>query len=242
MSRYKAFAIHFGISFVVFVLLTALLAMVWFPDFLFSTDGGWEGVRIIVFVDLVLGPLLTLIVFKSGKPGLGFDLACIGVLQAACLAAGVYVVQDERPIAVVYVDGGFYSMSRDDYVEVGASPPARGPFESPVWYIVDVPQDPHAQAKLRGEMLRAGRPLSTRSDLYRPFDASVLPIEDAAPMHDLEDLDRETGSLASWQSEHPGNLDDYLFYAYGARYKYVYLGFERATRRFVGVLDVNAPV
>ncbi len=241
MSRYRAFAIHFGISFAIFAALSALLVLIWFPGFLFSTDGGWEGIRIIVFVDLVLGPLLTLIVFKSGKPGLRFDLACIGLLQAACLVAGVYVVYEERPIAIVYVDGGFFSMSRDDYLQVGGTPPALGVFEAPVWYTVEIPPDPRAQAVLRGEMLRAGRPLRTRTDLYRSFDAAELPINDAAPMRDLVDLDRETGALASWQTDHPGSLDDYVFYAYGARYKYVYLGFERDTRRFVGVLDVNAP-
>ena len=84
MSRWRAFAIHFGISMLVFLLLLAIILVFWFPGILFNIDGGWTGLRIIIGVDLVLGPLLTLVVFKAGKPGLKFDLACIGLFQAAC--------------------------------------------------------------------------------------------------------------------------------------------------------------
>ena len=39
----------------------------WFPDFYYAIDGGWEGMRLIIGVDLVLGPMLTLVVFKARK-------------------------------------------------------------------------------------------------------------------------------------------------------------------------------
>ena len=74
MSRYRAAAIHLGLSALLFVALAYLVVFVWYPGFFFETDGGWEGIRIIAAVDLVVGPLLTLIVFKAGKPGLRFDL------------------------------------------------------------------------------------------------------------------------------------------------------------------------
>ena len=92
MSRWQAFAIHLGISSLIFIGLAYLVFYHWYPDFFFDTDGGWEGMRIIVAVDLILGPCLTLIVFKAGKPGMKTDLIMIGVFQAVCLAAGVYVV------------------------------------------------------------------------------------------------------------------------------------------------------
>ena len=69
MSRFKAFGIHLGISFVIFVFLAYLVVMEWYPGLLFDTDGGWRGMRIIIAVDLVLGPLLTLVVYRAGKPG-----------------------------------------------------------------------------------------------------------------------------------------------------------------------------
>lgn len=85
MSRFKAFSIHFAISFAIFLILLYFILFQWYPQPLFSTDGGWRIIRIIVGVDLVLGPLLTLIVFKAGKPGLKFDLTIIAFLQITAL-------------------------------------------------------------------------------------------------------------------------------------------------------------
>ena len=98
MSRYQAFSYHFLISLAIFFVLAYLVLYHWYPDIFFSIDGGWEGMRIIIGVDLILGPVLTLIVFRAGKPGLKFDLAAIGTLQAVCLTVGTCIVYSERPI------------------------------------------------------------------------------------------------------------------------------------------------
>jgi hypothetical protein len=58
---------------------------------LFDIAGGWEGLRIVIAVDLVLGPLLTLVVYKAGKSSLTFDLSCIAIFQIACLGGGVWL-------------------------------------------------------------------------------------------------------------------------------------------------------
>jgi hypothetical protein len=75
LNRFPAFGIHLGLSFVIFVVLAYLVIFVWYPSFFFDTDSGWRGMQIIVGIDLVLGPMLTLVVFKAGKPELkmGFD-------------------------------------------------------------------------------------------------------------------------------------------------------------------------
>ncbi|MCG6936115.1 MAG: hypothetical protein LJE73_09510, partial [Proteobacteria bacterium] len=70
ISRWRAFLIHLGISLVIFLILAYIILIKWYPVPFFYTDGGWQGVRIVAAVDLVLGPLLTLLVYKHGKPGL----------------------------------------------------------------------------------------------------------------------------------------------------------------------------
>ena len=107
MSRYQACFYHFLISLAVFVGLAYLVLYRWYPDFFFAIDGGWEGMRIIIGVDLILGPLLTLVGVKSGKPGLKFDLTMIGITQIACLLAGLFIVYSERPIFFIYYEEHF---------------------------------------------------------------------------------------------------------------------------------------
>ena len=86
MSRYRAALYHLSISLIVFFFLTYLVLVHWFPGFFYAIDGGWEGMRIIIGVDLILGPTLTLMVFKVGKPGLKLDQPAM-LMEAATTSA-----------------------------------------------------------------------------------------------------------------------------------------------------------
>lgn len=243
MTKLRAFLIHLGISLFVFGVLAYLVVNVWYPDFFFVTDGGWQGLRLLLGVDLVVGPLLTLIVYRAGKPGLKFDLTVIGVLQFACLAAGVWIVHGERPLAIVYIDGSFYSVTAQSFREVSASVPDLDalPGRYPKWVSVKLPSSPEDQSLIRGEMFRSGRMLSTLSDRYVSFEHTDVDAQEARKLTEVKDQDRDSMALKDWTARYGGNLDDYNFYLYGARYTYAYLGFSKATGEFVGFLNTPAP-
>ncbi|MBL4820927.1 MAG: hypothetical protein JKY98_08080 [Gammaproteobacteria bacterium] len=122
MTRWKAFTIHLAISLVIFLMFLGIIVFIWFPGILFSIDGGWNGLRIVLGVDVVLGPLLTLVVFKVGKPGLKFDLSCIAAAQIACMAVGIWIVYQERPIALVFAYDTFYSVSAQEFEDYDKDP------------------------------------------------------------------------------------------------------------------------
>lgn len=67
----------------------------------FQLAGGGHITPILIFVDVVIGPLLTLLVFKSGKPSLKFDLGIIIAIQIAALAYGMHIIFDSRPVFLV---------------------------------------------------------------------------------------------------------------------------------------------
>jgi hypothetical protein len=243
MTKLRAFLIHLGISLSVFGVLAYLVVKVWYPDFFFITDGGWQGLRLLLGVDLVIGPLLTLIVYQAGKPGLRFDLTVIGMLQVACLAAGVWIVHGERPLAIAYVDGSFFSVTAQSFKEVNVPVPdldaLPGPY--PKWVSVKLPADYGEQSTIRREMLINGRMLSTRSENYVPFDLTHLDEGEARPLEEVEDRDRDSHALPRWFVEHGGEFSDYRFYLFGARYAYSYLGFDAKHERFIGLLHVATP-
>ena len=89
MNRFKATGIHLMLSF--FIVITVLVAMywLWYPGEYFSLMGGKTLIKLIGFVDVFLGPLLTFAIFKVSKKGLKFDLFCIGILQISALSYGV---------------------------------------------------------------------------------------------------------------------------------------------------------
>lgn len=114
MSRWKAASIHLTISISVGLLVFALLFLVWFPWPYFDAAGGQHLIVVLLSVDLVLGPLLTLILFKSGKRGMLFDLWMIGIIQASALVYGLYVIAEARPVFIVAAVDRFNVMASAD--------------------------------------------------------------------------------------------------------------------------------
>jgi hypothetical protein len=244
VTKARAFSIHLGISLAIFGLLAYLVVEVWYPGFFFRTDGGWQGLRLLLGVDLILGPLLTLIVYRTGKPGLRMDLTLIGIVQASCLAAGVWIVHGERPLAVVYSDGAFYSVTAQSFREMNVPVPDLSalPGAYPKWAAVELPKDLDEQGAIRGTMLGSGRLLATLSERYVPFNPEAVDAKEASPLAEITDRDRDTKALVRWVADHGGSLSDYRFFHFGARYVYAYLGFDAKTGQFVGYLNTPAPL
>lgn len=177
MSRFKAFAIHFSISLLIFLFLLYFILLQWYPEPLFSTDGGWKAIRIIVGVDLILGPLLTLIVFKSGKPGLKFDLTMIALVQVLALSWGVWITYNERPAAVIYTLDFFTPVPAYQLAEQGITAKELKQFGDtwPILIYIDVPKE--KLSEILSESMQAKKPLYLLSKYYKKFgkeQAAVL--------------------------------------------------------------------
>ena len=103
-GRLKAAGIHLGISLGVAALAALLVFYVWYPYPYREISGGRELFLLVVAVDVVLGPLLTLAVFNPTKSRrvLALDLAVIGLLQTAALVYGLWTVMAARPVHLVF--------------------------------------------------------------------------------------------------------------------------------------------
>ncbi|PZP99313.1 MAG: pilus assembly protein [Variovorax paradoxus] len=103
-ARLRAAGIHLGISFCVAALAAALVFGLWYPYPYREIAGGRELFLLLVGVDVVLGPLLTLAVFNRAKPWteLRRDLAVIALLQVAALGYGLWTVASARPVHLVF--------------------------------------------------------------------------------------------------------------------------------------------
>lgn len=111
LSKRKAFLIHLALSLLIFMTLVAVMVTLWFPGELFFLDGGWEGLKLVALVDLVLGPALTLCLYKPGKKGLLMDMSLIAGFQIAALAYGFVTTFEQRTVAVVYAENNFNTLS-----------------------------------------------------------------------------------------------------------------------------------
>jgi hypothetical protein len=254
MSRVKAFSIHLGISAIIFLVLSFFIVFIWYPSPYFSTDGGWQGVRIVAAVDFVIGPFLTLLVFKSGKRGLKLDLTVIGLLQATALAWGVFIVHDQRTALVVFADGGFYSLNSDQIWRAGdrAVTIAKAAKSVPGYAFVRLPEDNEflfTKKSLFPEKKKIARstvPVYLRGELFEAIDKSNIPVIIARGL-DIQKLVRDrkddAEKLAEFLRAKNRKLEDYAFLPLRCRYANVLLVLERTTGEVIDSLAIDpAPV
>ncbi len=101
MSRWRAAGIHLLASALVLSLAAALAITLWYPPSLFHVSGVDRLLLVMAAIDLCVGPLLTLLVYRHGKRGMRFDLTVIALLQAAFFAYGAHVFFQGRPVFLV---------------------------------------------------------------------------------------------------------------------------------------------
>jgi len=101
-ARLKAFLLHLAFSTTMALLAMLLVFRLWYPAPLHDAQGVTNIFLMLLLVDVVLGPLLTLLVYKVGKKSLITDLAVIACLQMAALGYGLWTVAEGRPAWIVY--------------------------------------------------------------------------------------------------------------------------------------------
>jgi hypothetical protein len=201
MSRWKASGIHLLLSAAIVGTVVLVMLVVWYPWPLFKAAGGSQLTFILAAVDVTIGPLITLIIFKTGKKSLRFDLTVIALLQLTALVYGVQTVYRARPIYLVFTHDRFeLVMAKDidpaDLAKVKREPFRHLPLGRPRYIAAAEPADPN----LRNEVLSAalaGKDLQMFPQYYVEYPelraqvlAKAQPVEllrkhDAAALDDF---------------------------------------------------------
>lgn len=115
-------AIHFLASLALAGIIALLVFTFWFPSHLRQLTGGLKLFFLVVAVDVVCGPLLTLVVFNPKKrtSELKRDLAIVGIFQLLALSFGVHSLSYAKPIALVFEVDRFRVVSYADLDEADA--------------------------------------------------------------------------------------------------------------------------
>ena len=102
INRFTASGLHLVISAGIAITVLLVMKLVWYPDPYFDAIEAGRLILILVAVDVVIGPLITLIVFNQKKPGLKRDLLIVIFLQLAALAYGIHAIFIARPVYAVF--------------------------------------------------------------------------------------------------------------------------------------------
>ena len=203
MSRFKAASVHFLISVAVFSIFLVFVFFIWYAYPFNLTQGVAEIVYLMAGVDIVLGPLLTLVVFNTAKKSLKFDLSIIGAFQLAALLYGGYIIYSERPAWIVHtVDRlevvGLYEVNVEELTDKSLDV---GVFDKPRLIYVEPPVGEEASI-IVFESLAGGKDLDRRPKYYRSFTQHASEI-----VKSLGELDKHpSGALDSIDTDDLGYL------------------------------------
>ena len=190
-DRLGASGIHLGISLCVAVFAAALVFGLWYPYPYGEISGGRELFFLVVAVDVIMGPLITLAIFNRAKPRreLLIDFTVVGLLQLAALGYGLWTVFAARPVLLVFE---YSRMSVVHAIDVDADLLAKAPTslqKLPVTGPTVIALRPFKNPEEQFDATMAafeGFPLAARSDLwqaYEPVRADVL--KEAKPVAEL---------------------------------------------------------
>jgi hypothetical protein len=105
MTKFKAALIHLSLSVILIGILALIVVYRWYPFPLYKITGVIEPAKLLVLVDVIIGPLLTFVVYKKYKKYLKLDLSIIAVLQIAALSYGVHTIYQGRANLIVFNKG-----------------------------------------------------------------------------------------------------------------------------------------
>jgi len=244
-DRWRASGIHLLLSCLIAATVVALVAFVWYPSPYFEAMGGGMLLRLLIGVDVILGPLITLIIFDPRKPRLKFDLAAVAVLQLAALAYGSYIMFEARPVYNVFVKDRFETIPANDLD--GESLARAGseyrdlPLAGPRVVAASPPTNPEESLKIAMGAMAGGNDIAKMPHLYKPYAAAAADVARAAkPLQGISRQGQvEARAVTDFVSAHGNNASDLGYLPVRARNKDFAMIVDRKTGQIVGSLAVN---
>ena len=181
---------HFLICLLVAAIAGSLVFLVWFPFPYRELSGGRELFLLVMTVDVVSGPLLTLVLFNPGKSRaeLWRDLGLVALIQLGSLGYGLTTVWEARPLFLVQEIDRFKVIAAPDLRDASLAglPPELQPrwWAGPRTVAIREPKDAEERQLVLFESLQGGRDYAERPEFYLPYEgaAALKSLQRAKPL------------------------------------------------------------
>lgn len=184
--------LHLLVSAVVAFSCAYLVFFIWFPGAFSMFAGGAFLLFIIVFVDVLSGPLITLLSYtpKKEKWKWHLDITLIGLFQVSALIYGISVLHQARPVKVAFEGDQFRLVLSGDIAKGSITNAAKGLdvrlMQGPQVIGVSLLGSAEDGFKDSVMMSLAGHHPAFRPDRWAPYkDYKESVIESATPLEKL---------------------------------------------------------
>lgn len=187
VQKFKALLLHVGVSTVLVAILLTACLFFWYPG-MYRSFGLEGGIVIVLGVDLVLGPLLTFVLFDTQKKSLKYELSAVVAVQLIAYAYGVWALYSQRPYIHLVTHKGLHIIAYDDFNQYGKgwSGLADKGYAGPEKFFMYLPKDKKEIDTIvfASEFVDL-KPFVARLDLYRKIaDDKDLVLNYFLSLHD----------------------------------------------------------
>ena len=217
-ARLKASVIHMLISAMVLLVFFSVVYFIWYPNPLHQLHSTLNVTQIVVAVDLVLGPLLTLVIFNIKKPRaeLVRDVSLIVLVQIIALGWGMHITHKVRPAFVVFHLDAMYSVTRDDIQRSTSADESLLPYfwQKPEYVYIPPLQGEEVVQHVVNVIKKGESDIMYHTDRYLPFMENI--DEMLARSLDISAyVENKPGTkkyLDKFLQDNQGVLEDYVFF------------------------------
>lgn len=96
--------------------MIGLVFFIWYPAPFAKAVGVTHIFLMMLAIDVIVGPVLGLFVYKEGKKSLKFDLTIIIAIQISALLYGIYSIEQGRPVWIVYSVDRFELVRKNEII------------------------------------------------------------------------------------------------------------------------------
>lgn len=200
-NRTKFFLSHLCISFLVAIIVISMVFVFWYPSPLSKAAGVTHIFFMLLVIDVILGPLLGLLVYKEGKKTLKIDLAVVILIQVAALCYGVYTIAQARPVWIAFNSDKF-ELVRSNEIKTNEKKQIQPQYQTPTWLrakfvgIQQAVNPEEQQIEQMGAMLN-GISLAQYPERYIPLEQVIEQMKTKA--HALSELSQWNSDIVVQQ-------------------------------------------
>lgn len=186
------FISHLSLSILISLIFIGLVFFIWYPFPLAQAVGVTYIFLMMLVIDVIIGPLLGLLVYKEGKKSLKIDLCIIILIQISALSYGVYSIAQGRPAWLAYYVDRFQLIRNNEIIDknIGKALPQ---YQNPSWFKpqyvgVEFAQDKQIRNDDMFAEVLGGISVAQKPERYVPLDKVKNQIQKRA--QSLETLNK----------------------------------------------------
>lgn len=187
-DKIKAASLHLFFSAIIIGAFLLIVYFVWYPYPLYITEGLSQITIILLGVDLVLGPIMTLILFKKGKKYLLFDIAIVITIQLSAFLYGAYTIANGRPVYIVFATDAFKTVSPAmiDISTLNDKNLQYSLFSKPIYVYASAPEDVEKRNELMWSVLSGGKDVEQLPHYYQNYENTLTSVRNKSGSYGYE--------------------------------------------------------